>query len=70
MSESLTGWKKWVVGIGMILSAVAGWLVATFDGDDSTKADAAAAYAVAKDGINIINSTDSTASGEAGTTAE
>lgn len=61
MSDSTTttttttsAWKRWAIGIGYILAAVLGWLVATFDGNDATKADASTAISGIKTGVSYI----------------
>ena len=57
MSEETTTtptWKKWVIGIGMIITALSGWLVAYFDGDDSTKPDTAATISSVQSGVSYI----------------
>ena len=48
-------WKKWAVGIGLILSAISAWVVATFDSDANTNVTISETVDGVKDGINVIN---------------
>lgn len=49
-------WKKWAVGIGLILSAISAWVVATFDSDANTNVTISETVDGVKDGINVIKS--------------
>lgn len=39
MSATIPAWRVWAVGLAIILSAILGYLGATFDGDASTVPD-------------------------------
>lgn len=62
MTDTTTtpAWKRWLIGLGMILVAVSGWLVAYFDGNDSTKPDTAAAISGIQSGVQYIQNGEST----------
>lgn len=47
-------WKRWLIGIGMIVCAVVGWLVAQFDGLESTTPDTQGAIQQVGQGIDYI----------------
>ena len=47
-------WKRWLIGVGMIVCAVVGWLVAQFDGLESTTPDTQGAIEQVGQGIDYI----------------
>jgi len=47
-------WKKWVIGIAIILAAIAGAVVKLLDGDPNTNPDPAAVVAEVKKGVDTI----------------
>ena len=50
----MSTWKRWLVGIGLILSAVTGYLVAVFDDKEETAPDLPAAIQQVHDGVTLI----------------
>lgn len=52
--QKLSGWRKWVVGIGIIIAAIAGYAVAWLDGDDTTKPDTSGTVAQVQQGVETL----------------
>lgn len=49
-------WKKIALGVGTILLAVSGWVVAMLDKDDTTNPDTKATIEKIGEGVSIIRS--------------
>lgn len=49
-------WKKYAIGIGLILSAVSAWVIATFDDKADTNVTISETVEKVNEGINVLKS--------------
>lgn len=61
MGSSRPVWQKWVLGLAIILAAVAGAAVAYFDGDPETVVDPKAVVSGVSEGVDVIRGKDEAA---------
>lgn len=52
--------KKWVLGVAIIIVAIAGVLIAWLDNDPATQPNVPDAIGKIKDGVNVIQQPDAT----------
>lgn len=50
----MANWKKWLLGIALVLAAVAGALIAWLDGDPATTPDVPGTIKQVQEGVNVI----------------